>query len=122
MDNKSFDRLSTALAGTSTRRQAFKLLGGGIVGGLVAAKGLSSVEAAPKTIAPVAVPVNFADVLGSFAGTFSLEQFTGSGDGVQAVGTLTGTVTATALGLANGVTSGLIDPQALTLDLLFPGT
>ena len=34
MDNNSFDRVSRALAGSASRRQALKLLGGGVVGGL----------------------------------------------------------------------------------------
>ena len=49
----SIERLNTALAGKSTRRQAFRLLGGGIVGGvaggLALSAGLKSAVAQPAT-------------------------------------------------------------------------
>ncbi len=45
MDNSTFDRVSRALAGTASRRQALKLVGGGLAGSLVAATGLRHVTA-----------------------------------------------------------------------------
>jgi hypothetical protein len=41
-----FDDLSRALAGTTSRRQAFKLLGGGLAGGALASVGFAAVNTA----------------------------------------------------------------------------
>jgi len=114
MDDKDFDRLSSALAGTTSRRRAIKLLGGGLAGGLVAAKGLSVATAAPKKASALAVPVNFTSDAGTFVGSFDIHRFVPAG-GIQAVGRLTGTVTDAAGALVGTVS------QPLRLDLL-PGT
>ncbi len=54
--DSSIDRISRGLAGTSSRRQALKMLGGGIVGGALAGVGLSAANnaaAQPAVAAPV---------------------------------------------------------------------
>src|SRR5215204_2564690 len=45
-DNHTIDRVSRALAGTTSRRQAFKLLGGGLAGGALASVGFAAVNTA----------------------------------------------------------------------------
>jgi len=47
MSDNTFDRMSRTLAGTTSRRQALKLLGGGLVGGAALAGGLSVATAQP---------------------------------------------------------------------------
>jgi hypothetical protein len=112
MDDKRFDRLSSTLAGPTSRRQAFKLLGGGILGGVVAVKGIGAATAAPKQMSTLAVPVTFASDAGSFVGSFGVHRFVPAAGGIQAVGRLTGTVTD-----AVGAVVGTVD-QPLRLGLL----
>ncbi len=46
MDGKDFDRLTRAMVGSASRRQVAKLLGGGVVGGLLGVAGLRPAGAA----------------------------------------------------------------------------
>lgn len=113
MDSNNFDKLSRSLSGTSSRRQALKLMGGGLIGGAAMAVGLKGAAAAPKPSGGVAdFPVEFVSDAGSFLGTFNVTQFLVQQGQVVAVGTLTGTVT----NLLTGVTQSIT--QALTLPLL----
>jgi hypothetical protein len=111
----SNDGLNRSLSQVSTRRHALKLVGGGLVGGLVAAKGLSSATA-QSTGGGLVFPVDFTSALGSFVGSFDVTRFITQNGQVFAVGTLTGTVTD-----ALGAVVGTID-QALTLPLLVDGS
>ena len=52
MEDRTFDRISRAMAGTSSRRQALKLLGGGIAGGALASS-WANVIAKPRAPLPV---------------------------------------------------------------------
>jgi hypothetical protein len=103
--------LSCSLSQVSSRRQALKLIGGGVVGGFVAAKGLTSATAQTGG-GGLVFPVEFTSALGSFIGSFTVTRFITQGGQVLAVGTLTGTVRDAA-----GVVVGTIN-QALTLPLL----
>lgn len=49
MNSNNFDRISTGLANTTSRRQALKLVGGGLVGGFAAAAGLKGATAKRPT-------------------------------------------------------------------------
>ncbi len=77
MDNTDFDRLSRTLAGTTSRRQALKLLGGSLVGGAVLAGGLSAATA-QRPVSGQALTVGGAavtDLVATFdrvAGTISI--------------------------------------------------
>ena len=69
MEDRTFDRISRGLAGTTNRRQALKLLGGGIAGGALAATGIAGLNKAaaqapgsvelPTTQYGTLVPTNF---------------------------------------------------------------
>lgn len=69
MDSNNFDRLSRSLASTSSRRQALKLFGGGLVGGVVAAKGLNAATAQRTQGTGIPVVGTLDD--GAFEGTLS---------------------------------------------------
>lgn len=45
MDTNNFDRLNSTFAGTSSRRQALKLMGGGLVGSFALAAGIKGATA-----------------------------------------------------------------------------
>ncbi|HVL22762.1 MAG TPA: hypothetical protein VM450_01675 [Thermomicrobiales bacterium] len=107
--SNAFDGLSRSLAHVSSRRQALKLIGGGLAGGFVAAKSLSSATA--QTGGGLVFPVDFTSALGSFTGSFDVTRFAVQQGQVVAIGTLTGTVS-DALGNVLGTVS-----QALTLPL-----
>lgn len=117
--SNSVERLNTVLVGKTTRRQAFRLLGGGIIGGLAGgvalSTGLKGATAQPAT-GVLSFPVNFVSALGSFVGSFNVTQFAVQQGQLVAIGTLTGTVTNAA-----GVVVGTVN-QALTLPLLLDGT
>jgi hypothetical protein len=114
MEDRTFDRISRAMAGTSSRRQALKLLGGGIAGGTLAAVGITAAKDAAAQTGPgvLSFPVDFANALGAFAGTFDVTQFAVQQGQVVAIGTLVGTVT-DAVGNVIGSVS-----QALTLPVI----
>lgn len=114
MDDHMIDRLSRTLAGSTSRRQALKLLGGGIAGGFVATKGLSNATA--QTGGVLSFPVEFTSALGSFVGTFDVTRFAVRRGQVVAIGTLVGTVTD-----ASGAVVGTVN-QALTLPVLGSST
>jgi hypothetical protein len=49
MNDRTFDGITRGLAGTTSRRQALKLLGGGIAAGALGTAAVSSVTAAPPS-------------------------------------------------------------------------
>ena len=104
MEDRAFDRISRTLAGATSRRQAIKLLGGGIAAGALGATGLTLKEAAAQNPASDLTAIPVRGVVGGiskFVGTFNLDSFiANSNGGLDAVGTLTGTLT----NLLTGVT------------------
>ena len=101
MEDRTFDRISRSLAGATSRRQALKLLGGGIAGGALAATGLAGLNQATAGVAssPLTVPITGTGPLGSFVGTFTLERVVARAGQLFGVGTLAGTLTTTATGV-----------------------
>ena len=89
MDDRTFDRISRGLAGTSSRRQAFRLLGGGIAAGALATVGLNAATAQPRASATLteAVTGTVDDVVSS--GTLTITEFANQGGDLLAIGTLT---------------------------------
>src|SRR5215208_5282751 len=105
----SLDRieaLTRSLAAPTSRRGTLKLLGGGIVGGLVLATGRRETTAQDGTLE---IPVLFESLLGSFEGIFEVTRFAIQHGKVVAIGTLTGEVFDAA-----GYLIGTVE-QALTL-------
>lgn len=113
MNSNNNDRIDTALTSTSSRRQALKLMGGGLVGGLAMATGLKGVAAQPAqgTGIPVSgtitentgeLPFEVGDV---FEGVLS--GLTATLDRANNVINLAGTFTGTGLleGVAGDVTA-----------------
>jgi hypothetical protein len=111
MDSNNFDKLSRSLAGTSSRRQALKLMGGGLIGGFAAAAGLKGAAAQVEGVTGSSViPVSFANELGEFVGNFALENFVIENGEILGVGQLTGTVTgALDSGIVGGAVSQLLE-------------
>jgi len=106
MNDRRFDSLSRALAGTSSRRQALKLLGGGLAGGALVATGGAAVAQrgrgrgrgrpdSPSGSPVEDIPVTGVDGSGEqvFAGTLDIKRFVAADDQLFALGQLTGTVT-----------------------------
>ena len=110
MDNNIVDKASRALAGSASRRQTLKLLGGGVAGGFALATGLEG--AAAQAGEALRFPVRFESEFGSFRGFFEVTRFAVQDGQVVAIGTLTGTVRDAA-----GNIVGTVE-QALTLPLL----
>jgi hypothetical protein len=86
MDSNNFDRVSRGLAGTTSRRQALKLLGGGLAGGLLAGTGfaaVSNVAAQPNRGPNLLANLSWlgANEDGSFAGTATVTQLYEDGAG-----------------------------------------
>jgi hypothetical protein len=122
--SNSIERLNTALVGKTTRRQAFRLLGGGIIGGLAGgvalSTGLKGATAQPAT-GVLSFPVNFVSALGSFVGSFNVTQFAVQQGQLVAIGTLTGDVRNAAGDLVGTVNQALTLPVLLD-DLTTTGT
>ncbi len=120
MTDNTFDRMSRTLAGTTSRRQALKLLGGSLAGGTLAATGvigLNQATAAPKTGGSLTGTVTGTvtnTVTGTVAqptGTFTVTQFVNQGGQLLAVGTL-------ALGTVNQIVSALVTGTTGTCEIL----
>jgi len=114
MTDNTFDRMSRTLAGTTSRRQALKLLGGSLAGGTLAATGvigLNQATAAPKTGGSLTGTVT--GTVGTVAqtGTFTVTQFVNQGGQLLAVGTL-------ALGTVNQIVSALVTGATGTCEIL----
>ncbi len=116
MADNTFDRMSRTLAGTTSRRQALKLLGGSLAGGTLAATGvigLNQATAAPKTGGSLTGTVTGTvtnTVTGTVAqptGTFTVTQFVNQGGQLLAVGTL-------ALGEVSEIVSALVTSALVT--------
>jgi hypothetical protein len=87
MSDNSFDRISQGLAAKSSRRQAFKLVGGGIAAGALGSVGLSQVATAQRP------PAGALDVVATATdgttGVFTITNFVNQGGELLAVGTVT---------------------------------
>jgi hypothetical protein len=105
MEDRTFDRISRSLAGATSRRQALKLLGGGIAAGALGTVGVGQVATAQTPTPNLnAIPITGAiGSLYSFAGTFNLDRFANQSGQLVAIGTLTGTLT----NLTTGVTQAV---------------
>ena len=83
---------------------------------------VGSASAAPPNQTALDIPVVGSGSGGSFTGTFTLQRFVPTADGVAAVGRLTGTLTNAAgqiVSIVRGVTLPVaIDPAAATCDIL----
>jgi hypothetical protein len=101
MDSNNFDKLSRSLSGTSSRRQALKLMGGGLIGGAAMAVGLKGATAQRPTINATAEVFDDAgDLLGTVSGL--LAQVNNAG-GINISGVFTD-----ALGNITNFTTGLL--------------
>jgi hypothetical protein len=115
MNDRTFDRITRGLAGTTSRRGALKLLGGGIAAGALGAVGVSQVATAQTT--PVSVPISGTIAgVSQFVGNFGIQRFANQGGQLVAIGTLTGTLT----NLVTGATQAV--NQAITLPVTASGT
>lgn len=100
MDEQRFDRLSRRLAGTTSRRQALRVVAGGLAGTTVVVAGLGTATAQEaagnrRRKNPVEdIKVNGRDRGGDrvFKGTLDIQRFQARGDQLFALGRLTGTV------------------------------
>jgi hypothetical protein len=90
MSSNSFDRISQGLAAKSSRRQAFKLLGGGIAAGALGSVGLSQVATAQRPpVGALELVATATNELGeTTTGTFTLTNFVNQGGELLAVGNL----------------------------------
>jgi hypothetical protein len=111
MEDRTLDRISRSLAGTTSRRQAFKLLGGGIAAGTLGTLGLSQAAAAPKTGASLVGAVTGTVGGVPTTGTFTVTQFVNQGGDLLAVGTLV-------LGTVNQVVSALVTGATGSCEIL----
>jgi hypothetical protein len=90
MEDRTLDRISRSLAGVTSRRQALKLLGGGIATGALGANGLSQASAAPKVSGTMTIDQLVGTVGGNpISGTLDVTQFVNEAGTLNAVGTLT---------------------------------
>jgi hypothetical protein len=113
MADNTFDRMSRTLAGTTSRRQALKLLGGSLVGGAALAGGLSAATA-QRSVSGQALTVG-GDVVTDLVATFDRAAGTISivGSVAGAVPTLLGT-----LNVAGSAAGSSCENEILFLDLL----
>jgi len=92
MENRTIDNVSRALAGTTSRRQALRLLGGGLAAGALGAVGIDAATA-QQTGTGLITPVNGTINDGTGAvlaeGTFAVTRFVNQGGDLLATGTLT---------------------------------
>jgi hypothetical protein len=123
MNDARFEGLSRTLAGTSSRRQALKLLGGGVAGAAVLGAGVPGVGAARNSLTrriTGTIPG-----VSQFVGTFTVEEFAVRNGQLVALGTLegrlkdlaTGTVQQVSQQIALPVTGGSGSCQILRLEL-----
>jgi hypothetical protein len=109
MNDARFEGLSRTLAGASSRRQALKLLGGGVAGGLVlgAGRGSAAAQTAPNPL--VGIPVT-GTLSGNrtFTGTLDIVRFAVRDGQLVAVGELSGTVTNAAGNVVRTITDQLV--------------
>jgi hypothetical protein len=116
MDDRTFDRVSRALAGTSSRRQAFRLIGGGIAGGALATVGLHAANAKPQTSATLTEAVTGTVAGVPSTGTLTIFEFTNQGGDLLAMGTLTlGEIVDEAVSLLVGAATGTCEILELVL-------
>jgi hypothetical protein len=90
MDSNNFDKLSRSLDGTSSRRQALKLMGGGLIGGAAMAVGLKGATAqrpvfADNYMLPVITGIDLGEA-GTLDATLSPTSFLNSGGVLSVVG------------------------------------
>jgi hypothetical protein len=114
MEDRTFDRLSRSLAGATSRRQALKLLGGGIAAGALTTTGLVGLNqaiAAPKSKKSVTAQVTGTVDGVAQTGTLTVTQFVDQGGDLLAIGTL-------ALGTINEVVSLLVTGATGSCEIL----
>jgi hypothetical protein len=86
-EDRTFDRISRSLAGATSRRQALKLLGGGIAAGALGAASLNQAIAAPKGSGSLSAPITYTLNGGAAqAGSLLPTDFTNTGGTLSVVG------------------------------------
>jgi hypothetical protein len=114
MEDRTFDRISRSLAGATSRRQALKLLGGGIAAGALTTTGLVGLNqavAAPKSKGSLTAPVTGLVNNITTQGTMTVTGFVNDAGNLLAVGTLV-------LGAVNEVVSALVTGVTGTCEIL----
>jgi hypothetical protein len=94
--DSNIDRISRGLASTTSRRQAFKMLGGGLLGGALAGAGFAVAKDAAAQRPPAdggtaTLISEVGDVVGPLAGTLSNLVASVSGGALNIAGTFTDT-------------------------------
>lgn len=101
MDTERFDRLSRRFGEATSRRQALKLMTGGVAGGLLVSGGIGAAFAQRggkrrSSESPVEnIPVSGVDAAGNevFQGTLDIKRFVAADDQLFALGQISGTIT-----------------------------
>jgi len=93
MNDRAFDRITRGLAGTTSRRGALKLLGGGIAAGALGTAGLSQGATAQTGSPLVGIPI-VGTLPGGQAvnGVLNITRFANVGGTLTAIGTFVGTI------------------------------
>ena len=114
MEDRTFDRISRSLASATSRRQAIKLLGGGIAATALGASGVIGLSqvATAQTANPLTVPIAGTGELGSFLGTFTLDRVIARAGQLVGLGTLAGTLTTTLTGATREISRAVQLPLA----------
>ncbi len=108
-DNTTIDRMSRSLAGTTSRRQALKLLGGSLAGSLALAGGIKAATAQQTNpFVNIAITGTLPGG-GTFTGTFDVTRFAVRQGQLVAIGELTGTLTDAAGNVIGTVTDFVIE-------------
>jgi hypothetical protein len=113
MNHERFEGLSRTLAGASSRRQALKLFGGGVAGGLVLAAGRKGAAAQTATNPLVGIPIVGPAIGGTFTGTLDIVRFAIRRGQLVAVGELTGVVRDAAGNIVRTITDQLVELPVL---------
>jgi hypothetical protein len=115
MTDTRFDKLSATLAGTTSRRQALRLLGGGIAAGALGTVGLSQIATA-QTASPLAgIPI--VGTVGGQAldGVLNITRFVNVGGTLTAIGSFVGAVAGVA---ANQDFTSTVTPSTYSCEIL----
>jgi hypothetical protein len=111
MNDRTIDRVSRSLAGATSRRQALKLIGGGIAAGALGTVGVNQATAAPKSNGSITAPVTGTVDGIAETGTMTVTGFVNQGGDLLAVGTLL-------LGVVNEVVSALVTDVTASCEIL----
>jgi hypothetical protein len=119
MESRTFDRLSRSLAGATSRRQALKLIGGGIAAGALGTVGLNQVTAAPPSATgTLDVPVTYTQgAVTGLAGTLAPTGFANTGGTLTVVGQLLDSANQVLANFTSTVTEATGDCEILDLVL-----